>query len=96
MIIQWTENAALHLENISSMVRMTSEDYAQCVVDRIIECSLDILSAPLAGVLVPERGSENVYERDVDPYRIIYAVDSQSVSILAVLHNAQMFVWPQS
>ena len=50
----------------------------------------DLSRAGSLGRMVPEWGHENVRERIVYSYRLIYRLDERQVVILAVIHGARL------
>ena len=50
----------------------------------------DILDQPRAGRQVPEYQDPDLRELLIDPYRMIYQLEGEQVSILTVMHQRQL------
>jgi plasmid stabilization system protein ParE len=64
--------------------------HAQRVVEKLFELGDQVLVHPLAGRVVPELGDGQVRERFLYSYRVIYAIQSERIEILAVLHGRRL------
>ncbi len=64
--------------------------YAQAVVTNILSVSRSLGNFPLVGRLVPEVDVENVRERFVYSYRLIYKIEKQRILIVAVIHGSRL------
>jgi len=56
---------------------------------KILESARSISEFPLAGRMVPEREDENIRERIVYNYRLIYRITHQQILISAIIHGRQ-------
>lgn len=64
--------------------------YAKAVVRKILASTRMLERFPLAGRKVPEFDDENIRELFVYSYRIIYAVETDRVTVAAVMHGKRM------
>jgi toxin ParE1/3/4 len=85
----WSPDAINDLDKISDYISLDSERYASVVVTRIISLAEEIVAFPMSGRIVPELEEENVREKFYKSYRIIYRINSDTVDVLRVFHQAQ-------
>ena len=90
MKILWTRNAIAHLTSIYEHIAQDSPRYARRMVDRITARSRQVATFPRSGQMVPEYQDSNIREVIEGSYRIIYLVASADISVLAVVHGAQL------
>ena len=64
--------------------------YAQSVVSQILDTSRTIREFPLIGRVLPEIGDENIRERFVYSYRLVYVIKQQKILIVAVIHGKRL------
>jgi toxin ParE1/3/4 len=64
--------------------------YANAVTRNIVTLTRSLARFPLSGRKVPEFDDENIRELIAYSYRIIYAVESDQVTITAVIHGKRM------
>jgi len=89
MTVHWTQNALRHLRAIHDYIAQNSVRYAQRMVDQITRRSEELEQFPQLGSVVPEYEEESIREIAETPYRIIYRVENDRVTILAVVHGAR-------
>ena len=70
--IIWTAEARLDLDEITDYIARDSEHYAQAVADKIFNISKSIPTQPMLGRMVPEVKREDIRERFIYSYRLIY------------------------
>lgn len=88
--IIWLKAALKDLDDIAAYIGENSPSYARAVVQRMIDASRDLKSFPLMGRSVPEWDKEEIRERIIHSYRLIYRVEPNRVSILSVFHGARL------
>lgn len=88
--VTWSPEAIEDLESIAEYIERDSSFYAQSVVSKILAVSRHIKELPLAGRVVPELGDENIRERFVYSYRLVYQMRQQKVLIVAVIHGKRL------
>jgi addiction module RelE/StbE family toxin len=87
--VVWSPEAKEDLESISAYISRDSSFYARIVVGKILETARTLGDQPLMGRIVPEYAIDNVRERFVYRYRIIYQVESKQILVVAIVHGAQ-------
>ena len=87
MRVHWTDRAFSHLLQIREYVALTSEVYAERVLDRLVSRSEQLETFPESGRTVPEYERSDVRELIERPYRLIYRVLPDRVDVLAVVHR---------
>ena len=90
MRVHWTDRAFDHLLQIREYVALTSEVYAERVLDRLIARSEMLEVFPASGRRVPEYEREDIRELIERPYRLIYRVLPDRVDVLAVIHGRRL------
>ncbi|NOX88758.1 MAG: type II toxin-antitoxin system RelE/ParE family toxin [Calditrichaeota bacterium] len=89
--IVWSPEAIEDLRSIAEYIQRDSEFYARAVVTKILDVSRSIKSFPLIGRVVPEFGNENIRERFIYSYRLVYQIKKQRILIVAVIHERRLF-----
>lgn len=90
--VEWSPEALDDVDAIAEYIARDSEIYAQSVVAKILAVSRSLNQNPLRGRMVPELENEEVRERFIYSYRLIYRVRDKQVLIIAVMHGKQMLV----
>lgn len=88
--IKWSPEAAEDLESIAEYIARDSEFYACAVVTKMLAVSRKIPEQALIGRIVPEINSENIRERFVYSYRLIYRVEDTAITIVAIIHGKRL------
>ncbi len=88
--LTWSPEAVEDLESIAEYIERDSSFYAQSVVSKILEASRDIKEFPLIGRSVPEIGNENIRERFIYSYRLVYQIRQQKILVVAVIHGKRL------
>ena len=89
MKIIWTKPAVQDLESIKAYIAKDSEYYAIRFVEKVIEAIDELQDLPLRGRSVPEAEEGNIRELLFRNYRIIYRVETESISILTIIHGSR-------
>lgn len=89
--IIWSPEAIEDLQSIAEYIQRDSEFYGRAVVAKILEVSRSIKDFPLIGKIVPELENENIRERFVYSYRLVYQIKKQQILIVAVIHGRRLF-----
>lgn len=89
MKVYWTNTARGHLQAIHDYIARTSPEYARRTVDRLTRRSEQIGAFPRSGRIVPEFDIDPVREVLEGSYRIIYAVRTDRIDVLAIIHHAR-------
>ncbi len=88
--VRWSPEAVEDLESIAEYIDRDSSYYAQSVVSQVLETSRKIKEFPLIGRVVPEIGDENIRERFIYSYRLVYKIQQQRILIVAVIHGKRL------
>ncbi len=86
MKIVWTSSAASDLQSVRDYIARDSQYYAARFVARIIKAVDPLKSFPELGQVVPEFQEDEIRERVLDNYRILYQVQTDRVLVLAIVH----------
>ena len=88
--VEWSPGAMEDLESIAEYIARDSEFYARAVVTEVLSVSRNIPDFPLIGRIVPEISEENVRERLVYSYRLVYRIESRRILVVAVIHGKRL------
>ena len=86
-MVVWTAPAKQQLRDIFDYIRKSSPYYAAKVSETLVSRSESLESFPERGRIVPEFNSDSVREIYVYSYRLIYEIQSDQISILAIIHG---------
>jgi addiction module RelE/StbE family toxin len=88
--IRWTETAIAHVRGIYDYLERSAPVYARRMAERLVERPEQLRDFPESGRRVPEYDRADVREVIEGPYRIIYRVEGENVTILAVVHGRHL------
>jgi addiction module RelE/StbE family toxin len=88
--VTWSPEAVEDLESIAEYIERDSLFYAQSVVSQILSVSRKIKEFPLIGRVLPEIGDENIRERFIYSYRLVYKIEKERILIVAVIHGKRL------
>ena len=88
--VVWSPRAVEDVEAIAVYIATDSTAYAAAVVKKIIETTRSLSRFPFSGRTVPEFGEENIREKLVYSYRIIYRLQNETITIAAVIHGKRL------
>lgn len=88
--VKWSPEAIEDIESIAEYIARDSEYYARSVVTEILDIGRKISEDPLIGRVVPELSNENIRERFVYSYRVVYLIESSVITIVAVIHGKRL------
>jgi plasmid stabilization system protein ParE len=83
----WSSRALLDIESLAAYISIDSPAYARIVVKKIITATRKLSQFPNLGREVPEFQETKIRELFEYSYRIIYEVESEQVTIVAVIHG---------
>lgn len=89
MALRWAERARTDVRELRTYIAQDSPYYARQFVARIFRAVDKLVDHPKIGRPVPEAEREDVRELLVQPYRIIYVVQSTTIHIVTVVHGAR-------
>lgn len=88
--LNWAPEAREDIKAIASYIERDSPWYARIIVTKIIETAKDIPGFPAIGRIVPEIADNNIRERFVYSYRLIYRIETSRIVIAAVIHGSRL------
>jgi plasmid stabilization system protein ParE len=88
--VVWSPRAVEDVEAVALYIAADSISYAAAVVKRIVDTARSLSRFPFAGRVVPEFGEENIREKLVHSYRIIYRIQDETITIAAVIHGKRL------
>jgi len=92
--VSWTETAFRDLENIIDYISPDNIDVALDKYNLIKKEALKLSSFPKRGRIVPELQAHNIItyrEIIINPWRIIYRIDHNTVYVLSVFDGRRNF-----
>ncbi|MEO8494702.1 MAG: type II toxin-antitoxin system RelE/ParE family toxin [Planctomycetota bacterium] len=88
--IIWSPQAIDDLDAICEYISRDSPQYASVVAERIINVVELIPMHPLAGSVVPEFGSDELRERFLHNFRIIYRIRKDWIDLVTICHGSRL------
>jgi toxin ParE1/3/4 len=88
--VVWSPNALDDVDEIAAYIARDSPTYAAAVVEKILDITRNLQKFPLLGRIVPESNEESIRERFVYSYRLIYQVQQETITIIAVVHGKRL------
>jgi plasmid stabilization system protein ParE len=88
--VVWSPRAVEDVEAIALYIAADSTSYAAAVVRKIVDTTRSLSRFPFAGRMVPEFSEENIREKLVYSYRIIYRIQEETITIAAVIHGKRL------
>jgi toxin ParE1/3/4 len=85
----WSAQAIADLEAICAFIARDSEQYAKLFGQRLIAAVEAIPRHPYLGAVVPEYGIEDLRERRLQNYRIVYRLRGEAVEVVTLCHAAR-------
>jgi toxin ParE1/3/4 len=89
-IVNWSPEAVEDLDSIIVYISKDSYFYAKAVADKILAVTKEIPEYPYLGRVVPEIGDEQIRERFVYSYRLIYKANDDITLIIAIVHGSRL------
>lgn len=89
--VVWAPQAIEDIEAIRAHVARDSAQYADLVVERLVDAVERLQDHPRSGRVVPELGDESIREVVHGNYRIVYRLRHDIVEIATVFHGARSF-----
>jgi toxin ParE1/3/4 len=88
--VVWSPNALNDVDEIAAYIARDSPTYASAVVEKILDITRNLQNFPLLGRVVPESNEESIRETFVYSYRLIYQVQEETITIIAVVHGKRL------
>jgi plasmid stabilization system protein ParE len=89
--VAWTPEARRTLDEVLDFIALDSADGARRVLEQVLAAARSLETLADRGRVVPELEDSSVREVFVYRYRLMYRVDDDSVSIVAIIHGARDF-----
>jgi len=87
----WSLEAVEDLEAIAEYIERDSPHYAAAVVEKIATLARSLPTHPRMGRKVPEFDLDNIRERFVYSYRVIYQIRDESITVVNVIHGRRLY-----
>ena len=88
--VVWSPEATEDLQAIAEYISRDSEFYARAVVSKILAVTKSIPQHPFIGRIVPEFDEENIRERFIYSYRLVYEIKKSIITIVAIIHGKRL------
>lgn len=87
----WSLEAAEDLEAIAEYIERDSSRYATVVVEKITMLARSLPTHPRMGRKVPEFDRDDLRERFVYSYRVIYQIRDEAIIVVNVIHGRRPY-----
>ena len=87
----WSLEAAEDLEAIAEYIERDSPHYAVAVVEKITTLARSLPAYPRMGRKVPEFDRDDLRERFVYSYRVIYQIREEVIVVVNVIHGRRLY-----
>ncbi|RLA39044.1 MAG: type II toxin-antitoxin system RelE/ParE family toxin [Gammaproteobacteria bacterium] len=88
--VVWSPEAVEDLEAIAEFIGRDSAFYASSVVTKVLAVSRSLTEAPLIGRIVPELENNQIRERFIYSYRLIYRIRDDDILVVAIIHGKRL------
>lgn len=88
--LNWSREAMEDLNSIGEYIAKDSIFYARSVVRKVFATAKQIPDAAELGRIVPEIDDQNIRERFVYSYRLVYKIEDEQIIIVAVIHGKRL------
>jgi addiction module RelE/StbE family toxin len=88
--VVWSPKAVEDVEAIAAYIARDSPSYAAAVVQRVIEITRKLSENAKHGRLIPEIEESTIIEQFAYSYRLIYRIESDIVTIAALIHGKRL------
>ncbi|MGL5083397.1 MAG: type II toxin-antitoxin system RelE/ParE family toxin [Microcoleaceae cyanobacterium] len=88
--VVWSPQAIDDMDAIAAYIARDSVSYAAAVAQRVIEVTRDLADNPFTGEIAQEFGNEAIRERFAYIYRVLYRIQGETVTVIAVIHGKRL------
>jgi len=88
--VVWSPRAVEDLEAIAEYIAVDSAAYAATVVKSILSIASNLSRFPFSGRVVPEFNDRSIREWFAYSYRVIYLVENEIVTVVAIVHGKRL------
>jgi plasmid stabilization system protein ParE len=85
--VVWSRGAHRELEAAISHVAADAPGAARALLERLLATAASLETLSDRGRVVPEREDPAIRELRVEPYRLVYSLDTADVVILGLIHQ---------
>lgn len=89
--VVWTDPAGEDLDAAAEYIARDSGSYAVAFVQEVLVAAESLSSMAERGQIVPEWQDPAIRELLIRPYRLVYRVDPERVTVLALIHGARRY-----
>ncbi len=89
MRVIWSERALRRLQELHDYIARDQPINARRVIHRLLMRGEQLAQQPRSGRVVPEYDDPGLRELIDAPYRILYVIETESVTVLSVRHGAE-------
>jgi len=89
--VAWTPEARRTLNEVLDFIALDSAEGARRVLEQVLAAARSLETLADRGRVVPELEDSSVREVFVYRYRLMYRVEPDAVSIVAIIHGARDF-----
>jgi toxin ParE1/3/4 len=86
----WSPRAVRDLDDVCDYIARTSDRYARAFAEQVTTLVESIPQQPCLGAVVPEYDRDDLRERLVQNYRVIYRLRGEDVEIVSICHGARL------
>jgi addiction module RelE/StbE family toxin len=86
----WSPRSVRDLTDICDYIARDSEQYARLFAQRVVALVESIPNNPKAGAKVSEYGRDDLRERVLQNYRIVYRLRRKAIEIVSIVHGARL------
>ena len=87
--LNWSERAITNLNALQSYIAKDSPFQAKRVINELLDYAEELKAFPLIGPVILELSNMKLRQRVKYSYRIIYLVEGNVITIVAVIHTRQ-------
>ena|SRR5437764_107914 len=87
--VSWSPDAVRDVEGICEYIERSSPEYARVIARELVALGEAIAQQPRLGAVVPEYEREDIRERLLHNYRVIYRLRGGGVEVVTVVHGAR-------
>lgn len=85
----WSPDALRDVDNICEYIERSSPEFARVFAREVKSLGESLVQQPQLGAAVPEYDREDIRERLLRGYRVIYRLHGEDVEVVAVMHGAR-------
>ena len=90
LAVVWSPEAVEDLNAIIAYIAKDSRFYSKAVANKILTVAKGLPEHPYIGRVVPELGKQQIRERFVYSYRLIYEINTDNILIVALIHGKRL------